>query len=160
MLQIKKALQLLEEGRSERSISSQLGLSRNTLRHYQSKFHSSGLSYIELLSLSDIGLSSLIYGEVPSTVKSSRQVRFDSLSDYFIAELKRVGVTRQLLWKEYLRQDPDGYSYSQFCDRLNQLKSRSNNEVTMHLEHVAGERMQVDFAGKKDRKSTRLNSSH
>lgn len=149
MLQIKKALQLLEEGRSERSISSQLGLSRNTLRHYQSKFHSSDLSYIELLSLSDIGLSSLIYGEVPSTIKSSRQVRFDSLSDYFIAELKRVGVTRQLLWKEYLRQDPDGYGYSQFCERLNQLKSRSNNEVTMHLEHVAGERMQVDFAGKK-----------
>jgi transposase len=149
MLQIKKALQLLEEGRSERSTSSQLGLSRNTLRHYQSKFHSSGLSYIELLSLSDIGLSSLIYGELPSTVKSSRQVRFDSLSDYFIAELKRAGVTRQLLWKEYLRQDPDGYSYSQFCDRLNQLKSRSNNTLTMHLEHVAGERMQVDFAGKK-----------
>lgn len=149
MLQIKKALQLLEEGRSERSISSQLGLSRNTLRHYQSRFHSSGLSYIELLSLSDIGLSSLIYGELPSTVKSSRQVRFDSLSDYFIAELKRVGVTRQLLWNEYLRQDPDGYGYSQFCERLNQLKSRSNNDVTMHLEHVAGERMQVDFAGKK-----------
>jgi len=149
MLQIKKALQLLEEGRSERSISSQLGLSRNTLRHYQSRFHSSGLSYIELLSLSDIGLSSLIYGELPSTVKSSRQVRFDSLSDYFVAELKRVGVTRQLLWKEYLRQDPDGYGYSQFCERLNQLKSRSNSDVTMHLEHVAGERMQVDFAGKK-----------
>jgi transposase len=71
------------------------------------------------------------------------------LSDYFIAELKRVGVTRQLLWKEYLRHDPDGYGYSQFCERLIQLKKRSNNDVTMHLEHVAGERMQVDFAGKK-----------
>ncbi len=149
MLQIKKALQLLEEGRSERSISSQLGLSRNTLRHYQSKFHSSGLSYNQILSLSDNELSSLIYGELPGTVKSSRQVRFDSLSDYLIAELKRVGVTRQLLWKEYLIQDPDGYGYSQFCERLNKLKSRGNNTLTMHLEHVAGERMQVDFAGKK-----------
>ncbi len=149
MLQIKKALQLLEEGRSERFISSQLGLSRNTLRHYQSKFQCSGLSYSQILSLSDIGLSSLIYGEPPSAVKSSRQVRFDSLSDYLIAELKRVGVTRQLLWKEYLIQDPDGYGYSQFCERLNQIKSRSNNTLTMHLEHVAGERMQVDFAGKK-----------
>jgi transposase len=149
MLQIKKALQLLEEGCSERFISSQLGLSRNTLRHYQSRFHSSGLSYNQILSLSDIGLSSLIYGEVPDTVKSSRQVRFDSLSDYFTAELKRVGVTRQLLWKEYLGQESDGYGYSQFCERLNQIKSRSNNTLTMHLEHVAGERMQVDFAGKK-----------
>jgi transposase len=149
MLQIKKALQLLEEGRSERSISSQLGLSRNTLRHYQSKLQCSGLSYNQILSLSDIGLSSLIYGEQPSCVKSSRQVRFDLLSDYLIAELKRVGVTRQLLWKEYIGQDPDGYSYSQFCERLNQIKIRSNTTLTMHLEHVAGERMQVDFAGKK-----------
>lgn len=149
MLQIKKALQLLEEGRSERFISSQLGISRNTLRHYQSRFHSSGLSYNQILSLSDIGLSSLIYGEVPGTVKSSRQVRFDSLSDYFTAELKRVGVTRQLLWNEYLVQESDGYGYSQFCERLNQIKRRSNNILTMHLEHVAGERMQVDFAGKK-----------
>jgi len=42
MLQIKKALQLLEEGRSERHISSQLKLSRYTLRGYQYKFHCSG----------------------------------------------------------------------------------------------------------------------
>jgi len=149
MLQIKKALQLLEEGRSERSISSQLGLSRNTLRHYQSKFKSSGLLYSQILALSDIDLSSLIYGEQPNATKSSRQVRFDLLSDYLIAELKRVGVTRQLLWKEYLGQDPDGYGYSQFCDLLNQLKSRGNNALTMHFDHIAGERMQVDFAGKK-----------
>lgn len=93
MLHIKKALQLLEEGRSERSVSSQLGLSRNTLRHYQSRFHGSGLSYNQILSLSDDGLSSLIYGEVPGAVKSSRQARFGSVSDYFTAELKRVGVT-------------------------------------------------------------------
>jgi transposase len=149
MLQIKKALQLLEEGRSERFISSQLGLSRNTLRHYQSKFHSSGLSYGQILALSDTGLSALIYGELPCPVKTSRQYRFDSLIDYFEAELKRVGVTRQLLWKEYLERDVDGYGYSQFCERLNQIKSRDNKAVTMHLEHVAGERMQVDFAGKK-----------
>jgi transposase len=149
MLQIKKALQLLEEGRSERHISSQLGLSRNTLRHYVLKFHGSGLSYNQLLSQSDTELSSLVYGELPKPARTSRQERFDSLIDYFTSELKRVGVTRQLLWKEYLRQEPDGYGYSQFCDRLNQLKIRSNNTLTMHLEHVPGERMQVDFAGKK-----------
>src|SRR5665648_761345 len=112
MLQIKKALQLLEESRSERSISSQLGISRNTLRHYQSKFQGSGLSYNQILSLSDQNLNSLVYGEPANPAKSSRQERFDSLSDYFIAELERVGVTRQLLWKEYLRQDSDGYSLS------------------------------------------------
>jgi transposase len=149
MLQIKKALQLLEEGRSERYISSQLKLSRNTLRGYQSKFHCSGLAYDQLLLLSDSGLASIVYGEPRNPVKSSRQYRFELLIDYFTSELKRVGVTRQLLWKEYLEKDPDGYGYSQFCERLNQLKSRNNNTLTMHFEHVAGERMQVDFAGSK-----------
>jgi transposase len=149
MLQIKKALQLLNEGRSERSIASYLGLSRNTLRHYKNNFHLSGLTYSQLLSLSDGDLSSLVYNDQPLVPKTSRQERFDSLIDYFTSELKRVGVTRQLLWTEYLQKDPEGYSYSQFCDRLNQLKSSQNNALTMHLEHVPGERMQVDFAGKK-----------
>jgi hypothetical protein len=135
MLQIKKALQLLEEGRSERYISSQLKLSRNTLRGYQSKFHCSGLAYDQLLLLSDSGLASIVYGEPRNQVKSSRQDRFELLIDYFTSELKRVGVTRQLLWKEYLEKDPDGYGYSQFCERLNQLKSRNNNTLTMHFEH-------------------------
>lgn len=149
MLQIKRALQLLEEGRSQRMVSSQLGVNRNTLRNYQLKFHSSGLSYGQLLSLPDNELSLLVYGQPATPARSLRQERFESLTDYFATELKRVGVTRQLLWKEYLGQDPQGYGYSQFCDRLNQLKRRSNNTLTMHLEHFAGERMQVDFAGKK-----------
>ena len=105
MLQIKKALQLLEEGRSERRISFQLGLSRNTLRQYRFRFDSSGLSYDQLLLQSDTALAALVYGDLPKAVRTSRQDRFDSLVDYFISELKRVGVTRHLLWKEYLKQD-------------------------------------------------------
>jgi len=149
MLQIKKALQLLDAGKSERSISEQLGISRNTLRKYLEKISLSKHTKGQFMSLSDADFSALIYGESAVVVKTSRQERFDSLIDYFIDELKRVGVTRHLLWEEYLKQDPDGFGYSQFCERLNQLKKRSNNAVTMHLKHIAGERMQVDFAGKK-----------
>ncbi len=149
MLQIKKALQLLEEGRSERSISTYLGISRNALRHYKTKLQLSGFSYAQLLLLTDGDLSSIIYGAVPNQGKTSRQERFELLFDYFLSELKRVGVTRQLLWQEYLVKDQDGYGYSQFCDRLTQLKKGDNVALTMHFDHVAGERMQVDFAGKK-----------
>lgn len=149
MLQIKKALQLLDAGKSERSITQQLAISRNTLRKYLEKVSSSGLSNAQVLTLSDADFSVLIYGDPSVIVNTDRQKRFDPLIDYFIAELKRVGVTRQLLWKEYLKKDPDGFGYSQFCERLIQIKSKNNNTVTMHLDHVAGERMQVDFAGKK-----------
>ena len=37
--------------------------------------------------------------------------RFEHISK----ELKRVVVTRMLLWEEYRRDFPDGYGYSQFC---------------------------------------------
>jgi len=30
-------------------------------------------------------------------------------------ELKRKGVTLQLLWIEYKQREPDGYQYTQFC---------------------------------------------
>ena len=109
MLQIKKALQLLDAGKSERSISEQLGISRNTLRKYLEKITSSKLSISQVLALSDADFSMLVYGEPTAIVRTTRQERFDSLIDYFIAELKRVGVTRQLLWQEYLKQDTDGY---------------------------------------------------
>jgi transposase len=149
MLQIRKVLQLLEEGRSERAIASNTGLSRNTIRAYRRKFQSTGQTESQLLRLADHELAILVHGETVPPIKSNRQERFDGQSEYFLKELRRVGVTRQLLWDEYRESDPDGYGYSQFCERLSLLKGRTNNMATMHIEHVAGERMQVDFAGKK-----------
>ena len=32
-------------------------------------------------------------------------------------ELKRPHVTRMLVWQEYREHEPEGYQYSQFCDR-------------------------------------------
>lgn len=149
MLQIKKLLRLLEESRSERSISKQLGLSRTTIRLYQQKFRSSSLSYAQLVELSDADFATLAYGELTPATKSSRQASFDALTDYFSMELKRVGVTRLLLWNEYIKQEPSGYSYSQFCLRLNRLNGEDSRVLTMHFDHVAGDQLQVDFAGKK-----------
>jgi len=149
MLQIKKALQLLDAGKSERFITEQLGISRTTLRKYLEKISSTKLSNDQLMAFSDADFSALIYSDPTVAVKTNRQERFDLLIDYFTKELKRVGVTRQLLWKEYLEGDPDGFGYSQFCERFIQAKNLKNNALTMHLDHVAGERMQVDFAGKK-----------
>ncbi len=40
-----------------------------------------------------------------------------------------------------------GYGYSQFCERLKRAVGRK--DLTLSLDHVPGEVMQVDFAGKK-----------
>jgi transposase len=62
-------------------------------------------------------------------------------------ELKRKGVTRQLLWKEYKTNHPDGVGLSQFKHYFSQWKAQVN--PTMHMEHKAGDKLYVDFAGDK-----------
>ena len=53
--------------------------------------------------------------------------KFDSISK----ELKRTGVTLQMLWHEYRQEHPDGYSYTQFCYHYQVW--RSSSEITMHI---------------------------
>jgi transposase len=61
-------------------------------------------------------------------------------------ELKRAGVTLQLLWEEYRAAHPDGHGYSRFCQKYHEWKLRLS--PTMRQTHVAGERLFVDYAGK------------
>jgi len=60
-------------------------------------------------------------------------------------QLKRKGVTLQLLWEEYGDEHPDGYKYTQFCEYYKRWRSRL--EPTLRQEHKAGEKMFVDWAG-------------
>lgn len=54
-------------------------------------------------------------------------------------------ITLQLVWEEYRETQPEGYSYSRFCE-LYQRWSRHQN-VVLRQDHVAGEKMFVDWAG-------------
>lgn len=147
MLQIRKILQLLESGHSNRAIASHLGMSRNTLDYYKRQFSASGKSYYELLALADHELPKVIYKEQSGARKDSRYDRLAPQLNSLIMELSRRGVTRYLLWKEYREKDPEGYSYQQFCEHLNtQLDVKS---AVMHLDHKPGEKIEIDFAGGK-----------
>ena len=60
-------------------------------------------------------------------------------------ELRRKGVTLQLLWEEHRAAHPNGYGYSRFCDLYRAWEARLS--PTMRQTHVAGERLFVDYAG-------------
>jgi len=49
------------------------------------------------------------------------------------------------LWEEHRAVHPDGYGYSRFCERYRAWEARLS--PTMRQNHVAGERMFVDYAG-------------
>ena len=61
-------------------------------------------------------------------------------------ELRRKGVTLQLLWEEY-RAQAQGvpYSRSRFCERYIEFRQRLRR--SMRLIHVVGEKLFVDYAG-------------
>jgi len=64
------------------------------------------------------------------------------------AELRRQRqqhphATQQLLWEEYRRANPNGYQYGRFCE----LYRRWKQYVVLRLEHKAGEKLFVDWAG-------------
>lgn len=61
-------------------------------------------------------------------------------------ELKRKGVTLQLLWIEYKQQYPDGYQYSRFCELYQRWAETL--DLSLRQEYRAGEKLFVDFAGK------------
>ena len=60
-------------------------------------------------------------------------------------ELRRKGVTLELLWREYRAAHPLGYEYSQFCARYRQYQGRV--DLVMRKHHVPGQHCYVDYAG-------------
>ena len=62
-------------------------------------------------------------------------------------ERARPGVTLQLLHLEYLEANPGGLQYTAFCDRYREFIRRRG--LVMRQHHVAGDKMFVDYSGKK-----------
>ena len=60
---------------------------------------------------------------------------------------KQRGVTVYLLWQQYRQQYPNGYGHTQFHDYFTSYIGRAR--PVMHLEHKAGDKMYIDFAGEK-----------
>jgi len=146
MLQIRRVIQLLDSGASHRNIAKHLTISRNTVKDYVLKLTRTGKSFIELLNLSDVQLSELLYNPQPIV---SRDYRYEKLAprlSYYLSQLQRTGVTRLLLWGEYCKEEEFPYSYQQFCEHLNNHKKI--HQAVMHFEHKPGDKVEIDFAGK------------
>ena len=61
-------------------------------------------------------------------------------------ELNKPGVTRILLWQEYLAQHPGGYRYTQFT-QLYKAWAAGAVEPRMRRQHQPGAMIEVDYAG-------------
>src|SRR6056297_1333071 len=134
-----------EEGYSTRQAAKTIGIGKTAASEYISGFNKSELTLSQARSLPDKDL--LAFLNTHSHEENTKYKELASQFNYIEKELKRPGVTLQLLWQEYREGYPEGYGYSQYCHHFYQW--RKSQKVSMHIEHKAGDKLYVDFAGKK-----------
>ena len=147
MKKIKEIIRLsICTGLSLRQISGAIKVSRPVVTKYLTVFKSSGFTYNEIKNLNDDQVFELFFDNAEKGT-NDRYAFLASKFEYLFHELKRKHVTLQKLWEEYIEENPNGYCRSQFFEHY--YRWRKSSELTMHIEHKAGDKMFVDFTGKK-----------
>lgn len=144
MRNIREVLRLrLGAGLTYRQISQSTKVSMGSLKTLLSKAQEAGLDWPLPEDLDDSGLARLFYPSADSTV-SSQCFKPDWSAVH--QELKKPGMTKQLVWEEYTAAHPNRcYSYSQFCDRYKHWSKQLKR--SMRQSHRAGEKCFVDYCG-------------
>jgi transposase len=145
MRKLKETLRLKYECRlTQRQISRAVNVAQSTVHEYLARAERAGLTWPLPDGLDDEELNARLFppADRPAgaaiPVPDWREVR---------EQLCQKGVTRQLLWQEYIEQYPDGYGYSRFCELYHEWAKALS--PTMRLNHKAGERAFIDYSGPK-----------
>lgn len=146
MANIRHILRLHTQNVGFFEIMKETGIVRTTLRKHINDFNKSGLTFEEINELSDKDLEELFMKPQEKPV-DVRQQELLSLFPAIERELKRKGMTRKILWEEYIKNNPDGYGNCRFNQLYAKWKVRP--VPVMHKEHIAGDKMYIDFAGQK-----------
>ena len=144
MSQIKQMLLLKKQGVSNRKIAKAIGINKETVNNYISKAVSDELGIEGLLKLDDPILERRLKGG-NAAYTDERFAKFKELLPYLQEELKRKHVTLKLLWEEYIRENPEGYSLTQFRYhyRQNAVATKQPPSTVLRDTYVGGEQ----FAG-------------
>ena len=143
MSKIRHTLQLLHSGNlSQRQIGAALGISKSSVSEIASYARAATLDWAQAQLLSDDELQARLYR--PPVARQSRHLEPDYA--HLHGELKRPGVTLQLLWEECQQQHQgQAYKYSAFCEKYQQWAKRLKR--SMRQTHQAGDNLFVDYAG-------------
>jgi transposase len=131
--------------RSHRQVIKAVGVSMGTVSAVVVRATLLGLDWDEVEALDDEALDVRLYGPRCATRGTCTRPLPDAAALH--VELRRPGVTLQLLHLEYLERHADGYRYTKFCDVYREWLER--RAPTMRQVHVAGDKMFVDYSGKK-----------
>ena len=143
---MRKAREILrlkhELGLTNRQIGASLHLSHVSVGKYLQRAGEAGVAWPVPPTISDGELWDLLRGAQRPPEAAGRPL--PSMA-HVHRELRRSGVTLQLLWEEYRREQPSGYAYTQFCEYYKRF--RGQLEPSLRQTYRAGEKLFVDWAG-------------
>lgn len=151
MRKIREVLRLgLHLNMGNRQIGRSCSTSHVTAGAYLTRAKEAGLSYPQVEKMSDQELQAILKGSV---LNGSGQEKDCSSGpshpvpdwNWIHQEMKKKGVTLQLLWQEYKDIHSDGYQSTQFYELYSRWKKKL--DVVMRQTHKAGEKVFVDYAG-------------
>jgi transposase len=145
MRQLRQMLRLDEDGTSARDIARTLGVARSTVQDNLKRATAAGLTWPLPGELTDDALEGKLFAR--AGVKQGMRRRPEPSWADLVVELKKPGVTLLILWEEYRAVHPGGYGYSRFCDLFRGFERLLS--PTMRQDHVVGDKVFVDYSGKK-----------
>ncbi len=143
MRNIKDVLRLKLDARlSHEQIATALGISKGVVTKYVGLAAAAGLDWPAVQACDEITLERRLL-VAPQQPRAHVQPDFGRIHQ----ELRRKGMTLQLLWEEYQAEHADSqtYRYSQFCDNYRRFAKQLKR--SMRQVHRAGEKLFIDFAG-------------
>ena len=149
MNQVRKILELYlrPQSMSLRMIARVTGVSRPVVKSYVERLEGHPLALAKLEGMSDGQLNQHLGLEVPAVQSTTDNSVLLGWLGTHIGRLQEHGVTRRLLHEDYLRENPDGLQYSQFCFVLKQQYQAP--ESSSLLSHKAGDKLYIDYTGHK-----------
>lgn len=146
MTKYREILRLKSLGFSDRNIAHSVSCSRNTIPRVLEKAKELGLNWPLSDEMTDGAIEKLLYPK-EKPIATTNRLMPDCV--YIRKELLRNGVTKKLLWTEYMetcrQAGKEPLMYSQFCYYIQQDEEK--RRATMHINRKPGEQVEVDWAG-------------
>ena len=147
MTKYREILRLSSMGISQQNIAYSCGVSKKTVNKVLKRAREMDISWPLDVNQTDAVLAEKLFPSQQKDESAGTKRKPDY--NYIRKELLKNGVSKKLLWIEYLEEcrlnGDDPLMYSQFCHYIQQDEQK--RRATMHIDRKPAEQVEVDWAG-------------
>lgn len=144
MTKYKEIIRLTGLGFSQHKIIASCGVAQKTVVKVQKRARELNLTWPLDESMTDTELQKIMFSKESSVSPNKHMPDYA----YIRKELLRNGVSKKLLWTEYMEDcranGDEPLMYSQFCYHIQQDEQK--RRATMHINRKLGEQVEVGYA--------------